>query len=312
MSEPGGSSPPREGGANGKKGNDRQEDSLIKSVRSWLRLRRRPRGGESVREALEELIEDRDEAEIPIDDHERQLLGNILHLRDVTAADVGVPRADIVAVESKTTLNDLIKLFIECGHSRLPVYRRVLDDVIGMVHIKDLLEVLGQGKPFNLPRMARRVQFVAPSMRVTDLLLEMRLKRAHLAMVVDEYGGIDGLVTIEDLVEQIVGEIEDEHDEDDEPDMIDLEGGAVEADARTPIADFEEKMGDVLTEEEREEVETLGGLVFFVAGRVPSRGELIMHSAGLEFEVLDADPRRVKRVRVRRLAPPTEAPPEKS
>ncbi|CAA7614067.1 Hemolysins and related protein containing CBS domains [Candidatus Terasakiella magnetica] len=277
-----------------------REDSLIHTVRSWLKLRRRPRGGDSVREALEELIEERDDSEITIDDHERQLLGNILHLRHVSAYDVMVPRVDIIAVESKTGLTDLITLFIECGHSRLPVYRRTLDDVIGMVHIKDLLEVLGQGKPFNLPRMVRRVQFVAPSMRVTDLLLEMRLKRAHLALVVDEYGGIDGLVTIEDLVEQIVGEIEDEHDHDDEPDLVELENGVIEADGRTPIAEFEERIGNVLTEEEREEVETVAGLVSFVAGRVPSRGELITHSTGLEFEVIDADPRRVKRVRVKR------------
>ena len=310
MNDPG-SSPPRDGGANGKKSNNGHDDSLLRAMRGWIRSRRRPKGGETVREALEELIEDRDSAEVLIDDHERQLLGNILHLRDVTANDVSIPRADIIAVEAKTSLEDLIKLFIECGHSRLPVYRRVLDDVIGMVHIKDLLEILGQNKPFNLPRMVRRVQFVAPSMRVTDLLLEMRLKRAHLAMVVDEYGGIDGLVTIEDLVEQIVGEIEDEHDEqDEEPDMIDLPDGGIEADARTAIAEFEEKVGDVLTEEEREEVETLGGLVFFVAGRVPSRGELITHSAGLEFEVLDADPRRVKRVRVRRMGPKSDTKPE--
>jgi CBS domain containing-hemolysin-like protein len=310
MNDPG-SSPPRDGGANGRKSNGGHDESLLRAVRGWLRARRRPKGGETVREALEELIEERDSSEVLIDEHERQLLGNILHLRDVTANDVSVPRADIIAVEAKTPLDELIKLFIECGHSRLPVYRRVLDDVIGMVHIKDLLEILGQNKPFNLPRMVRRVQFVAPSMRVTDLLLEMRLKRAHLALVVDEYGGIDGLVTIEDLVEQIVGEIEDEHDDqDEEPDMIDLPDGGIEADARTPIAEFEEKLGAVLTEEEREEVETLGGLVFFVAGRVPSRGELITHSAGLEFEVLDADPRRVKRVRVRRMGPRPEAKPE--
>ncbi|MDO8606952.1 MAG: hemolysin family protein [Phaeospirillum sp.] len=310
MNDPG-SIPPRDSGANGKKSQGGQDESLLRALRGWIKARRRPKGGgETVREALEELIEDSDSAEVPIDDHERLLLGNILHLRGVTANDVSVPRADIVAVESKVPLDDLIKLFIECGHSRLPVYRRTLDDVIGMVHIKDLLEVLGLGKPFNLPRMVRRVQFVAPSMRVTDLLLEMRLKRAHLAMVVDEYGGIDGLVTIEDLVEQIVGEIEDEHDQAEEPDMVDLPDGAIEADARTAIAEFEDKIGNVLTEEEREEVETLGGLVFFVAGRVPSRGELITHSAGLEFEVLDADPRRVKRVRVRRTLPPSENKPE--
>ncbi len=305
MNDPG-TSPPRDGGANDRskdrKPGDLSEETLLGVMRGWLKSRRRTKSGETVREALEELIEDRDGAEISIDDHERLLLGNILHLRDVTADDVKVPRADIVAVESKTSQEDLIKLFIDCGHSRLPVYRRTLDDVVGMIHIKDLLEVLGQGKPFNLPRMLRRVHFVAPSMRVTDLLLEMRLKRTHLALVVDEYGGIDGLVTIEDLVEQIVGEIEDEHDEEEEPDMKVLPDGVIEADARTSVADFEEQVGDALTEEEREEVETLGGLVVFVAGRVPSRGELITHSAGLEFEVVDADPRRVKRVRIRRTA----------
>jgi len=292
MNDPGGSPSQRESEA---------RDSLLRSVRGWFGLRRRARGGETVREALEELIEDRDDSETPIDDHERQLLGNILHLRGVTAADVKVPRADIVAVESRTTQEELIRLFIACGHSRLPVYRRTLDDVIGMVHIKDLLEILGQGKPFSLPRMVRRVQFVAPSMRATDLLLEMRLRRNHLALVVDEYGGIDGLVTIEDLVEQIVGEIADEHDHIEDADMTELADGTLEADARTAIEDFEERMGEVLTDEEREEVETLGGLVSFVAGRVPGRGELINHSAGLEFEVMDADPRRVKRVRVRRM-----------
>lgn len=303
MNDPG-SIAPRENGASNRKAGD---DSLIGAVRGWFKGRRRPKGAESVREALEELIEDREDAEIPINEHERQLLGNILHLRDVTAYDVMVPRADIVAVEARTSLEALIALFIECNHSRLPVYRRSLDDVIGMVHIKDLLEVMGQGKPYNLPRLARRVQFVAPSMRVTDLLLEMRLRRSHLALVVDEYGGIDGLVTIEDLVEQIVGEIEDEHDQDEEPELMVREDGAVDADGRTPIVEFEERMGAVLTDEEREEVETLGGLVSFVAGRVPSRGELITHSAGLEFEVLDADPRRVKRVRVRRIATPEPA-----
>ncbi|CCG41494.1 hemolysin family protein [Magnetospirillum molischianum] len=292
MNDPGGSPSQRE---------SEPRDSLLRSVRGWLGLKRRARSGETVREALEELIEDRDDSESPIDAHERQLLGNILHLRGVTAADVKVPRADIVAVESRTTQEELIRLFIACGHSRLPVYRRTLDDVIGMVHIKDLLEILGQGKPFSLPRMMRRVQFVAPSMRATDLLLEMRLRRNHLALVVDEYGGIDGLVTIEDLVEQIVGDIADEHDHIEDADMVELADGTLEADARTAIEDFEERMGEVLTDEEREEVETLGGLVSFVAGRVPGRGELINHSTGLEFEVMDADPRRVKRVRVRRV-----------
>jgi CBS domain containing-hemolysin-like protein len=283
------------------------DDGLFDTLRGWLRLLRRSKGSETVREALEELIEDRDESGIPIDEQERVLLGNILHLREQTAYDVMVPRADIVGVDAETSLPDLTELFIKCGHSRLPVHRGGLDDVIGMVHIKDILAATRVDKPFQLQRLVRRVLFVSPAMRVMDLLLEMRLKRTHMALVVDEYGGIDGLVTIEDLVEQIVGEIEDEHDRAVEPDMVVRPDGVIEADARTPIEEFEEAVGPVLTEEEREDVDTLGGLVFFIAGRVPSRGELIGHPSGLEFEVVDADPRRIKWLRVRKVITQAEA-----
>ena len=288
---------PRDGGAE-------DNPSLVRSLRGWLRNLRRGRNGESARDTLEELIEEREEAEIPIDDHERLLLGNVLHLRDVAASDVMVPRADIVAVDVRIAATDLVDTFTRVGHSRMPAYRGNLDDVVGMVHIKDLLAAVHAGKPFALPRILRKVLFVSPSIRVLDLLLEMRLKRTHMALVVDEYGGIDGLVTIEDLVEQIVGEIEDEHDRSGEPDMVLRDDGVLEADARTPIGEFEERVGPVLTDEEREDVDTLGGLVFFIAGRVPSRGELIGHPSGLEFEVVDADPRRVKRLRVRNLPTP--------
>lgn len=283
---------PRENGAE-------DDQSLIRTVRGWFRGLRRPKNGESVRDTLEELIEERAEAEIPIDEHERLLLGNILHLRDVTAHDVMIPRADIVALEARTAFKEAVDFVSREGHSRVPVYRGTLDDVIGMIHIKDMLEAMNSGKSPSLHRLMRKVLFVAPSIRVLDLLLEMRLKRTHMALVVDEYGGIDGLVTIEDLVEQIVGEIEDEHDLDDEPVMVVHPDGVIEADARTPIEDFESQVGPVLDEEEREDVDTLGGLVFFLAGRVPSRGELITHPSGLEFEVVDADPRRIKRLRVR-------------
>lgn len=299
---------PREGGAN--QGRTREgggDDTILDTMRGWLRALRRSKGSDSVREALEELIEDREDSEVPIDDNERLLLGNILHLRDVTAYDVMVPRADIVAVEARTPLKELLELFVKLGHSRLPVYRSTLDDVIGMVHIKDVLAASQIDKPFHLHRIVRRVMFVSPSMRALDMLLEMRLKRIHMALVVDEYGGIDGLVTIEDVVEQIVGEIEDEHDRAVEPDMVVRADGVIEADARTPIEEFEDKVGAVLTEEEREDVDTLGGLVFFIAGRVPSRGELISHPSGLEFEVVDADPRRIKRLRVRKVSPQATA-----
>jgi CBS domain containing-hemolysin-like protein len=298
MNDPSGSRPPRENGAG--------DDSLVRTVRGWLKGLRRGKVGESVRETLEELFEEREEAEIPIDEHERRLLGNILQLRDVTAYHVMVPRADIVAVDTKVTLEGLIEVINANGHSRYPVFRGTLDDAIGLVHIKDVLMLVASGKPFSLQRIVRKVLFVSPSIRLLDLLLEMRLKRTHMALVVDEYGGIDGLMTIEDVVEQIVGEIEDEHDRDVEPDYIERPDGVIEADARLPLEDFEARVGPLLDEEDREDVDTLGGLVFFLAGRVPSRGELINHPSGLEFEVVDADPRRIKRLRVRNVPKPED------
>ena len=258
----------------------------------------RARSAENVRETLEELIEDRSGSEMPIDDHERILLGNVLRLRDVTTADIMIPRADIRAVDVRTDLKTLVSIFTESGHSRLPVYRRTLDDVIGMVHHKDVLHQSQQAPGLTLSHLIRRILFVSPSMRALDLLLEMRLKRIHMGLVVDEFGGIDGLLTIEDVVEQIVGEINDEHDTDPDPDFKVDSNGVIDADGRVLISRFEEVVGPVLSDEEREEVDTLGGLVFFVAGRVPARGEVIVHPAGFEFEIIEADPRRVKRMRI--------------
>ncbi len=309
MSEPH-SRQPREGGALVRSSRD-ADDGLMDTIKGWLRQLRRSRGSETVRGAIEELLEDRDEAGIPIDEHERLLLSNILRLRERTAHDVMVPSADVVGVEASTGATELIDLFVRCGHSRLPVYREKLDDIIGMVHVKDVLASTRSGKTFQLARMVRRVLFIAPSMQVMDLLLEMRVKRIHMALVVDEYGGIGGIVTAEDLLEQIVGDIEDEHDHVVEPDLVLREDGIIEADARTPIDDFEAMVGLVLTEAEREDVDTVGGLVFLVAGRVPACGEIVAHPSGLAFEVVDADPRRVKWVRVRKtsVASP-EAEPE--
>lgn len=275
---------------------------LSSLVREWLKERTRPRAGDpSGLETLEELIEEREENEEPLDAHERRLLGNVLRLQGVTAYDVMIPRADIVGVPSTLNLAELLEVFTREGHSRMPVYRGTLDDAVGMVHIKDVLAAQISGQPFQLGRIIRRVLFVAPSMRVLDLLLEMRIKRIHLALVVDEYGGIDGLVTIEDLVEQIVGEIEDEHDEMNAPDIIRRSDDMLEADARATVEELEEIVGPVLTQEQRDEIDTLGGLVVALAGHVPARGELIRHESGMEFEVLEADPRRVRRLRVREL-----------
>jgi CBS domain containing-hemolysin-like protein len=285
---------------------DDDQNSLPQQFRGWLRGILRRRGDNTLRDAIEELIEEQGDAESSIDAGERVLLANILKLRDRTVVDAMVPRADIVGVDLDIAAQDLITRMVQVGHSRIPVYRDTLDDVVGIVHIKDVMACIAAGKPVDLAGIVREVHIVAPSMPVLDLLLQMRQTRQHMALVVDEFGGIDGLVTIEDLVEEIVGEIEDEHDDDSEPSMIERPDGTMIADARVPIEDFEERVGNLLDDDERADIDTLGGLVMSMAGRVPGRGELLGHPSGLEFEVLDADPRRVKRVRVRKLPPRVE------
>ncbi len=289
--------------SNGDRNRDGAGRRIVQRLRSWLT----PGGtdGGSVREVIEELIEEQSDTDSAIDEHERVLLSNVLKQRDATVEHIMVPRTDIVSVRAETSIADVVILLVKEGHSRVPVYRESLDEVIGMVHIKDLasaiLEQSTDGVELNLEKAMRRVIFVAPSTRVLDLLLEMRIKRTHMAMVVDEYGGIDGLVTIEDLVEQIVGEISDEHDEDEEPELSAQADGTVVADARVTLTDFVERYGQVFSGEECSESDTLGGLVFKLTGRVPSRGELVSHSSGIEFEILDADPRKIKRLRLRNL-----------
>jgi CBS domain containing-hemolysin-like protein len=259
-----------------------------------------------LRDTIEEIIEEiqesenPDEGEIQIGSDERIMLGNILKLRHITAYDVMVPRVDIASAEVGVPLDELIETMSSLGHSRLPVYRETLDEVVGIVHIKDIIDYVKQDRPFDITDILRRVLVVAPSMRVLDLLLDMREQRVHMALVVDEYGGIDGLVTIEDLVEEIVGEIEDEHDIHEGPKLTRRPDGTMLADARTTIEEFEDMVGPVLSEEERQEdIDTLGGLLFTLTGRVPGRGELIEHEAsGISFEVIEADPRRIKRLRL--------------
>jgi len=243
-----------------------------------------------------------------LDRHERVLIANILRLRGTTTGDVMVPRADIIAIPADLTFAQTVERFRADGHSRLPVYREQLDDVLGMVHIKDVFAYLGRPEAFSLESILRRPLLVAPQLPVLDLLLQMRQARMHLALVVDEYGGIDGLVTIEDLVETITGDIADEHDE--TPLIVERPDGSLDIDARAPVEAFEEKLGPTLTQEERDaDINTVGGLVFTLAGRVPTRGEVISHPSGVEFRILEADPRRVRRVRVRRAVPAETAPP---
>ncbi len=284
--------------------------SLGARLRRWLGGVFARKGGEpSLRDTLEEIIEEIGEGEGdetgngPITDDERVMLANILKQRHLSAYDIMVPRADIVAVEVHTGLGELVAVMSKAGHSRVPVYRETLDDALGLVHIKDLVAFTSTQNQFDLNAIVRPVLYVAPSMRVLDLLLEMRQSRVHMALVVDEFGGIDGLVTIEDLVEEIVGEIEDEYDVVQGPKLEFGPDGSLLADARATVEEFEELVGPVLSEEEREDdIDTLGGFVFSLAGRVPTRGELIEHpESGICFEVLEADPRRVKRLRIRNL-----------
>ena len=283
---------PRNNGAENK-------TSLFIGLLGWIRgVGGAQNGEDSVRNALEELIEEREEAEVPIDEDERILLANILELRGRTIHDVMVPRANIASVSRDSSLSELIDLLTKESHSRLPVYDETLDDVAGMVHIKDVLAWRGRDGDFSLSKIQRKILFVSPSMQVLELLLEMRAERSHMALVVDEFGGVDGLVTIEDLVEEIVGEIEDEHDLDDNPKMISHPDGSFTADARVTIGTLEEMTGTEVTGGDTEDIDTLGGLVFSIAGRVPVRGELLHHSSGVEFEVLDADHRRIKFLRV--------------
>lgn len=245
---------------------------------------------------------------------QNEFLLNAQALDTLRVADVMVPRADIIAVELDTPLGELARTFAEAAHSRLPVYRETLDDPVGVVHIKDVIPRLAGDEKGDRPQdwasqailtdIRRPLLYVPPSMRATDLLLRMQSRRMHMALVVDEFGGTDGLVTLEDLLEPIVGDIDDEHDDDEGP-AIRARGPEMwEADARASIDELESILGrEIATVEEDEDVETLGGLVFMLAGRVPERGEVIRHSAGLDFEVLDSDPRRIKRLRVRP-APP--------
>ena len=264
----------------------------------------------SIHESLEEMIEESDRETQDLSSQERLMLANLLRFGEISIADVMVPRADIVAVEEKTSLAELVALFREAQHSRLPIYRETLDDPLGMVHVKDVLALIETGPDgqmrwanVNILKLKRDVLFVPASMPALDLLMRMQSTRIHLALVIDEYGGTDGLVSIEDLVEEIVGDIEDEYDVEEAPEIIRQSDGSFIANARTSLEDFKERAGvDVAFEDVGEDVDTLGGVVVAAFGRVPGRGEIVSHG-DFEFEILEADPRRVKRLRIRARQP---------
>lgn len=257
----------------------------------------------SLQDRLDTYIEDGQETDMD-KNHERRLIANVLSVSALTAEDVMIPRADILAIDIESTSEELLSLLTERTFSRIPVYRETLDDIVGCVNSKDILVCLARGERPVIKDIIRDVMIVSPSLDALDLLLEMRESRKHMALVVDEFGGIDGLITIGDMIEAIVGEIEDEHIDDQEPQLIQRADGTILADARVDIDKFEEEFGSFLTEEEHEDIDTLGGLVMAIAGRMPTRGELLVHSSGLEVEVLDADGRRVKRLRIHKLPDP--------
>ena len=282
---------------------DHSKASFLNRLRQLL-WRRSHEG--SLRESIAELVQEAADAvqepgEVPeLDRQERVLIANVLRLRGTTADDVMVPRADIIAMPVDLTLEQALEMIRREGHSRMPVFREQLDEIVGMVHIKDVFAYVGRAEEFNLESLVRAPLMVAPQIPVLDLLLQMRQARIHLALVVDEYGGIDGLVTIEDLVETITGDIADEHDEEASPLITERPDGTLDIDARLPVEAFEARVGTVLTADERAaDIDTIGGLIFTLAGRVPSRGEVVTHSSGMEFRVMDADPRRIRRLRVK-------------
>ncbi|WP_107815778.1 hemolysin family protein [Celeribacter persicus] len=227
----------------------------------------------------------------------------MVNLRRMRVDDVAIPKAEIVAVPTDIKKDDLVEVFRESGMTRLPVYKGTLDTPVGLVHLKDFALTHGfngKGERFNLRKMLRPLLYAPPSMPIGVLLQKMQTERMHMALVIDEYGGVDGLVTLEDLVEQVIGEIEDEHDIDEDVFWTQSAPGVFIAQAKAPLDEFEAAIGMRLTDEEdEEEIDTLGGLVFLLSGRVPARGEVIPHPSGAEFEIVDADPRRIKRIRVR-------------
>jgi magnesium and cobalt transporter len=268
-----------------------------------LRRLRELASGESsnggLRETLEDLLEEPDTGTGPeqFTTEERELLLNALSFGELRVEDVMVPRADIRAIEIGASLSDIVAAMRSAGHSRLLVYRETLDDVAGLVHIKDLLPFWGDGETFDLAGVMRPVPVVPPSMRVLDLLLELRRSQTHMVAVVDEFGGTDGLVTVEDLVVELLGEIHDEHSPEEPAQLVRRTDGGFEADARLELDELEKELDcELLAEDERDEVDTLGGLIVTMADRIPEAGEEVRHPAGFVFHILEADPRRIKRV----------------
>lgn len=265
----------------------------------------RPRQSETVRETIEDLIEEAAEnGDQDFNEHEQLLLNNVLDLRDRKCGNIMIPRAEIVAFPKDGNIIDLAKLMISEGHSRIPIYGESMDDIVGIVHVIDLVRgVLNNQKDLQVAEVVSdKIKFVSPEKRVSDLLKEMQQEKIHMAVVVDDYGGIDGLVTIEDLLEEIVGDIEDEYDHDEDPIICNQKNGNVLAEGKAELEEIKEACGldlyDGLSDEEADEIETLNGLIFHLIQRVPERGEIINGLNGIKFRILEADSCQIKKAMI--------------
>ena len=253
----------------------------------------------NLKEDLETVLDNKSNNTDGISKQERVMLMNILKIDEILARDIMIPRAEIIALEESISFDEAIKIFVEGAHSRIPIYNEQLDNITGMLHIKDLVKYQTENdiKGNFIDSIKKDILHIPPSMPALDLLIKMQLTRLHMGVVIDEYGGVDGLITIEDVIEEITGEIEDEHDDKDISMFIKLSPNTFEANARLSIVELE-KISQIQLINEDDDTDTVGGLVATVAGRVPQRGEIIKHDSGIVFTILDADPRRIKTIKI--------------
>ena len=272
-------------------------------LKKFLNFFKKNKNKNNLEEDIKNFLNKRIQNKLPLKIDEEQIISNVFELPEKLISNIMVPRSDIISIDENSTLSELIKLIGRTNHSRYPVHEKNRDNIIGMVHIKDAVSSSESIKKIKIKKLIRKILFAPPSMTVLDLILKMRVSHTHMAIVIDEHGGVDGLVTIEDLVEEIVGEIKDEHDAQKEKKKeihSEIEEGKIVISARMQIKQFEKKYGKILfNKKDFNNIDTMGGLVFTLSGRIPLKGEIIKHSTGCEFEILEADTRRIKKILIR-------------
>ena len=272
-------------------------------LKKFLNFFKKNKNENSLEEVIKNFLNKRIKNKLPLKIDEEQIISNVFELPEKLISNIMIPRSDIISVDENSTLSELIKLIGRTNHSRYPVYEKNRDNIIGMVHIKDAVSTSESTKKIKIKKLIRKILFAPPSMNVLDLILKMRMSHTHMAIVIDEHGGLDGLVTIEDLVEEIVGEIKDEHDaqkEKKEKIYSEIKNGKIVISAKMQIKQFEKKYGKILTNnKDFKNVDTMGGLVFTLFGRIPLKGEVIKHYTGCEFEILETDTRKIRKILIR-------------